>query len=251
MKAIKERPRQAIQARAAAEPRGADFTFLDTLEARILPSFTSGHSAWAGHRRFGMWLVRAFRPRVLVELGTHYGDSYLAFCQTVVQARLTTRCFAVDTWRGDEHSGLYGPEVFERLHADNAPRYGRFSTLLRMTFDDAVSQFSDKTIDLLHIDGLHTYEAVRHDFETWLPKVADGGIVLLHDTQVTNGDFGVWRLWREIAGRYPSFELFHSAGLGILVIGKIPAQLRFLFDQPPMGQERLRRYIQERGRGCE
>ena len=73
-----------------------------------------------------------------------------------------------------------------------------FSTLLPMTFDQAVDRFSDGEIDLLHIDGYHTYEAVRHDFETWQSKVSGRGVILFHDVMERIYDFGVWRLWKEL-----------------------------------------------------
>jgi hypothetical protein len=180
-------------------------------------------SAWKEHIPFGMFLVAALRPRVLVELGSHYGCSYCAFCRAVAEAGLDTRCFAVDTWKGDPHAQPYdGGEVLAQLRAHHDPKYGHFSRLLEATFDEARLSFADGSIDLLHIDGYHTYEAVRHDFETWLPKVSASGVILFHDTAERQGDFGVWRLWEELQARYRTFEFHHGHGLGVLTPGEGP-----------------------------
>ena len=176
-------------------------------------------SAWYGHIPFAFWLVAAIRPRLLVELGTHAGVSYAAFCEAVVRCRLPTRCFAVDSWLGDQHSGRYGEEVYADFRQFNDQHFRAFSTLLRMDFDAAREQFADGTIDLLHIDGEHTYEAVSHDLETWRRKLSDRAVVVFHDTIVRERDFGVWRLWHELTAQHPGFEFFHSSGLGVLAIG--------------------------------
>ncbi|MGQ9848393.1 MAG: class I SAM-dependent methyltransferase, partial [Bacteroidales bacterium] len=177
--------------------------------------------SWIGHIPFAAWLIRTLKPRIFVELGTHSGNSYFAFCQAVKEGHLPTRCFAVDTWKGDEHAGFYDEEIFEDVSSYNEQKYSHFSRLLRMTFDEAVAYFPDNAIDLLHIDGMHTYESVKHDFETWLPKLSNQAIVVFHDTNARERNFGVWKLWQELCDRFPlNFEFFHSYGLGVLLVSK-------------------------------
>lgn len=189
-------------------------------------------STWLTHTPFAMVIVDLLRPSVIVELGTQYGVSYCAFCQAVQTLNLNTRCYAVDTWHGDAHSGEYGNEVINDLRQHHDPRYATFSHLIQSTFDDALNRFEEGSIDLLHIDGYHTYEAVRNDFLSWLPKLSEKGVILFHDTHVRDHDFGVWKLWEELKDKYPSFDFPHGHGLGVLVVGKkCPPAMSFLLRE--------------------
>ena len=127
-------------------------------------------SAWTQHAPFAFWLIDKHRPRILAELGTHWGYSYFAFCQAVSRLGTDTKCFAVDTWLGDEHAGFYDEAVYDVVSEHEASNYASFSTLIRSTFDAAADRFQAGSVDLLHIDGRHYYEDVHHDFTTWRPE---------------------------------------------------------------------------------
>ena len=214
---------------SASAAETGDPTFAVIAAPEAAPLFWHGSrvgvdSAWYGHVPFGHWIVAATRPRNLVELGTHAGVSYFAFCEAVFRCKLSTRCLAIDTWQGDAHSGFYGEDIFMDLSAANHARFSAFSELLRSTFDDALAYVPDGSVDLLHIDGRHLYEDVRHDFHTWKPKLSPRAVVLFHDTNVRDRNFGVWKLWAELVRAYPTFEFLHEHGLGVLAAGDdVPA----------------------------
>ncbi|MEM0302209.1 MAG: class I SAM-dependent methyltransferase [Archaeoglobaceae archaeon] len=156
------------------------------------------------HLPFAFFITELHRPRIFVELGVHTGNSFSAFCQAVKALNLKCSCYGVDNFKGDPHSGFYDESVYLEVNNYITENYGDFAQIMKMDFDEALQYFSDGSIDLLHIDGYHTYEAVKHDFENWIKKMSYRGVILLHDTQVRRNEFGVWKLWEELSKRYPS-----------------------------------------------
>jgi predicted O-methyltransferase YrrM len=82
-----------------------------------------------------------------------------------------------------------------------------------------------RTIDFLHIDGLHTYEGVKYDFEHYSPLVTRGGIIQLHDIVSVNTKnpalCGVPRYWKELKKRYSNhWEVVkpptNTMGIGVI-----------------------------------
>ena len=65
-------------------------------------------------------------------------------------------------------------------------------------------------IDFLFIDGDHSYEGIRADWEGWSSFVAPEGVVCLHDSRATAerpiADAGSVRYVAEVVSRDPRFE---------------------------------------------
>lgn len=183
---------------------------------QLIPSYIAP-SAWWEHVPIAHWLIATLKPPTVVELGTHYGVSFFAFCQAAKQFSTGSFIYAIDTWAGDEHAGQYSDEIYNQVHIHQQQHYRQVSSVLRQSFDEAATYFADDSIDLLHIDGLHTYDAVSHDHETWLEKLRGDATILFHDINVRERDFGVWQLWREIQAdsQFHCLEVLNGSGLGI------------------------------------
>lgn len=219
-----------------------NFAFLDRNLDWLFwePVHVDQWSAWVGLVPVGHWIVRNARPGLIVELGTFSGVSFGAFCNAVRRDKLDCRCVAVDTWAGDAHAGHYPDWIFDDVKKMVEENFAGFATMLRKTFDEALDDIADGSVDLLHIDGLHTYEAVRHDFESWLPKLSRRATVLFHDVAVMEADFGVHRYWNELRQQYAGFAFTHSAGLGVLQVGPdAPAPIKGLCQETDPALQRL------------
>jgi Methyltransferase domain len=187
-------------------------------------------TAWAGHIPFLFALIKLVRPRTYVELGVHFGGSFVGACSAAKRYKTDTLCFGIDNWQGDQHAGSYeGNEIFRHL-SSYLKSYFPTATLYRQSFSEALSRFDDGAIDVLHFDGLHTFDAIQQDFDAWSPKLSQQGIALFHDISVREGEFGVWKYWERIKLSYPTMEFYHSAGLGVAFIGP---------DQPPHARRLL------------
>src|SRR5437867_9232695 len=57
---------------------------------------------------------------------------------------------------------------------------------------------------------------------TWLPKLSDHAVVLLHGINGREQEFGTGRWWEELCKRYPHFSFLHGHGLGVLAVGQKP-----------------------------
>ena len=163
-------------------------------------------------------MVRAARPRVIVELGTHAGVSCAAFCEAVLQEGLDARCYAIDTWQGDEHAGFYDEAVFEELREFHDARYAGFSRLICCAFDAALPQIGTTRRSAAY-RWPPPLRRRRPRFQKLGAKAPSRAVVLLHDTNVRERDFGVWRRWEELRAEFPGFEFLHAHGLGVLAVG--------------------------------
>lgn len=182
------------------------------------------YSPWAGHRNFSYDYLQFFQPNLIVELGTHYGCSYFSFAQAIKDFRIKSTLYGIDTWKGDDYTkNDYRDDIFRTFKETLDKYYDTYRCLyLQTTFDAALGKFADESIDLLHIDGSHNYDDIRHDFESWLPKVKKDGVIFLHDISediVLGKIMGSHYYWQELKEKFLyHVEFDFSWGLGIIFL---------------------------------
>jgi hypothetical protein len=166
------------------------------------------NSAWKGHGLLAMKIVETFKPKTIVDLGVDWGFSTFCFAYPQIG-----QVYGIDWFEGDEHAGFRDTsDDVNILYKDLNVEYGINNvTFIKADFNDAAKTW-DKEIDILHIDGFHSYEAVKNDYETWFKFCKEDSIILFHDVEAYRETVGVF--FNELDG----YTLIHSgsAGLGIL-----------------------------------
>ncbi|HEV7396247.1 MAG TPA: class I SAM-dependent methyltransferase [Pyrinomonadaceae bacterium] len=98
-----------------------------------------------------------------------------------------------------------------------------------------------QTLDVLYLDGDHSYEGIKTDFELYSPLVRPGGIIVFHDIvpdfktrygiETTSYVGGVPQFWNELKGKAPQVEEIiedpsqDGYGIGIIFTGGEPGKL--------------------------
>ncbi len=169
-------------------------------------------SGFLVHLPFAFWLTEAVRPRVLVNLGIGNGVSYFGFCQAVEKLNLETLCYGIVPGEGKG-------DQFRNLSEYNAENYEDFSRLVRGNITDAGDRFGPGTIDLLCIDldmGDDVLAALK---ETWLNRVSQRGVVVVHGSGTRFQTGKPQAFLRDMSDSYPSFTFDHGDGLTIFILG--------------------------------
>lgn len=172
-------------------------------------------SAWKGHRLFAEWLVNITHPKTIVELGVDYGFSTFCFANALQKQKSDGTIYGIDLFQGDPHTGFRN--TYDEVKQNIETYQVQNIEIIKGDFTD-VSKIWTKPIDILHIDGLHTYDAVKNDYQCWSPFVKEDGIILFHDVAVPW--YQIKDFFRELTGGYRIY-FTHSAGLGIYTKNKL------------------------------
>ena len=113
---------------------------------------------------------------VIVEIGSYLGASttFLAAAAKENQSRV----FCVDTWMNEGMTE--GTRNTYQEFISNTMLYQEQITPIRGRSEEIAIEF-EEPIDLLFLDGDHSYSGCRLDIESWMPKVKSGGVIILHD----------------------------------------------------------------------
>lgn len=139
-------------------------------------------SAWVGHYNFAIDLVKLVNPKVTVDLGVDWGFSMFSFAYPKIG-----EVYGIDWFQGDPHAGMRDTkqwviDLYNRLKI----KYGIGVNIIKGDFTD-ISTIWTKKIDILHIDGFHSYEAVSQDFLNWSKFMNPSGVILFHDVELFEG----------------------------------------------------------------
>jgi predicted O-methyltransferase YrrM len=170
-------------------------------------------------------ILKQKSPDSVLEIGTANGGTLFLFSRVASpRAKLVSVDLPGGRFGGGYHH--YRSSLYRQFARDGQQIYLlRADSHKRETFEKVYQIFEDKGIDFLFIDGDHTYEGVKEDFEMYSQLVRKGGVVAFHDIVEHPTETGceVNKFWKEVKRAYEHLELVNDwnqkwAGIGVLYI---------------------------------
>ena len=125
---------------------------------------------------------------VIVEIGSWKGKSTIWLAQGS-KAGKKVKVYAIDPHIGSPPLKPNGEEIWTfdefKRNITAAGADDIISPIVK-TSEEAVREVTEP-VELIFIDGDHTYEGVKKDFELWYPKVVPGGFMVFHDSIILPG----------------------------------------------------------------
>lgn len=123
-----------------------------------------------------------------VDLGTYRGRSAITLslhARHVVTIDLFEDITTHDNDELKQAYDFYGKDrsVYNNVYNDVKKQlslYSNIEVVKGITYDEA-KNFADESVDLVFIDGDHSYVGVKKDFDSWISKVKVGGYIIFHD----------------------------------------------------------------------
>jgi predicted O-methyltransferase YrrM len=141
--------------------------------------------------------VAARRPRAVCEIGGANGGTLALFCQVAADDAILVSIDLAYTW-----PRRLACRRFAR--ARQRVRCVRADSHLEDTRERLLRVLEGRRLDLLLVDGDHSFDGVRLDYEMYGPLVRPGGLIAFHDVVADHtGRFG--RPTDAVAGEVPQF----------------------------------------------
>jgi len=137
-------------------------------------------------------------PDCVVEIGSYQGGTLYMWSRLLDAERIVS----IDLPEDELHHTGYNPRLFQAFSHTAEMRFVRGFSQNDETKEVVEDMLESEPIDFLFIDGDHSYEGVKADFEQYEPLVRDGGLIALHDIAYDSDGNGVPQFWDEITTEY-------------------------------------------------
>ena len=138
-------------------------------------------------------LVLDATPKLVVEIGVYGARSLIPMALAAKQ--YGGKVYGIDPWTNaaclegtndPANAEWWGKLPIQKIYESAVEAVHKFGvtdvvTLLRMTDTEALGQFQDESIGVLHVDGNHSPEVSRRYIEHWGPKLEKGGYLIMDD----------------------------------------------------------------------